>query len=164
MSAVRVSYSGQAYSPAGEKGRFALPPLFRKAVKDASDGSRVLCLDKHPRWNCLIGFGLNRMAELQDQLDREYDIALNAGRDFDYDAKSNELFGFEQIPFDDSGRFVMPSFLARVGNVEDGLFFRGAGRFFTIWNPVELYAMGQEMDPAKVACETLVAEYEAKRK
>ena len=52
-------YSGQAFSPAGDKGRFVLPPAFRKAVKDSS-GSRVLCLAAHDRFACLVGFGLSR--------------------------------------------------------------------------------------------------------
>ena len=35
-------YSGQAWSPAGDKGRFVLPPAFRKAVKESSgDINRV---------------------------------------------------------------------------------------------------------------------------
>lgn len=164
MPDVRVSYSGQAYSPAGDKGRYALPPLFRKAVKEASGGNRILCLDKHPKWKCLVGFGLNREDELQQQLDREYDAALNAGRDFDYDERSSQLFGFEKIPFDDSGRFVMPTFLTKVGNVDGGLFFRGGGRFFTIWNRVELDRMGDEWEAAKAACDALIAEHEAKKK
>ncbi len=104
------------------------------------------------------------MEELQQQLDREFEVALQQGREFDYDTRSNELFGMEQIPFDASGRFVMPSWLAKVGHVTDGLFFRGAGRFFTIWNPEELYKMGPEMAAAKIACETMVGEYKAKRK
>ena len=49
----------------GEKGRFVLPPDFRKAVRDSGMGERVLCLAKHPRWKCLIGFGLGRVAEFE---------------------------------------------------------------------------------------------------
>jgi len=76
-------YSGQAFSPAGDKNRFVLPPSFRKAVKESS-GGRILCLDKHDRWNCLVGFGLSRNEELSAQIDREEERALRLGRDFDY--------------------------------------------------------------------------------
>ena len=68
------------------------------------------------------------------------------------------------MPFDDSGRFVMPDWLARLGGIENGLFFNGAGRFFTIWNPAELARMGTEWAQAHAACETLVAEGAAKAK
>ena len=157
-------YSGQAYSPAGDKSRFVLPPLFRKAVKESSNG-RVLCLAKHDRWNCLIGFGLSRKEELEDQLDREEERALRLGKDdFDRDLRANQLFGFVEIPFDDSGRFVMPDHLRTLGRVEDGLYFQGAGRFFTIWNPDELAAMGSEWESAQAACANLLAEAKAKKK
>ena len=46
-----IAYSGQGFSLLGEKGRFVLPPDFRKAVRDSGLGERVLCVAKHPRWN-----------------------------------------------------------------------------------------------------------------
>lgn len=156
-------YSGQAYSLQGDKGRFVLPPLFRKAVKESSDG-RVLCLAKHDRWNCLTGFGLSRRAELDAQVDREEAIAIERDLPFDRDMRSMQLFGFNEVPFDDSGRFVMPDHLAALGCIEDGLYFQGAGRFFTIWNPEELSRMGAGWEAAKAACANLLADAKAKRK
>lgn len=154
-------FSGQAYSPAGDKGRFVLPPLFRKAVKESSEG-RVLCLAKHERWNCLIGFGLSRKLELERQLDREEDRALQKGDDFDRDTRAMQLFGFVEIPFDDSGRFVMPDHLKALGRVESGLYFQGGGRFFTIWNPDELEQMGSEWESAQAACASLMTDHSSK--
>ena len=158
-----AGYSGQAYSPAGDKNRFVLPPLFRKAVKESS-GGRILCLAKHERWNCLVGFGLSRKEELEDQLDREEERALRLGRDFDRDLRAMQLFGFVELPFDDSGRFVMPDHLRTLGRVESGLYFQGAGRFFTIWNPEELAQMGSEWESAQAACANLVADAASKGK
>ncbi len=158
-------YSGQAYSPAGDKGRFVLPPLFRKAVKESSGGSKILCLAKHERWNCLIGFGLSRKEELEAQLDREEERALRLGQDdWDRDLRAMQLFGFAEMPFDDSGRFVMPEHLRTLGQVGEGLYFQGGGRFFTIWNPAELAEMGDGWESAQVACANLVTEAEAKAK
>ena len=156
-------YSGQAFSPAGDKGRYVLPPLFRKAVKESSD-ARILCLAKHDRWNCLTGFGLSRKPELEAQLDREEELAYRVGREFDRDTRSSQLFGFVELPFDDSGRFVMPDHLRALANIDDGLFVQGGGRFFTLWNPVELSQMGDDWAAAKAACEALVGEAKAKRK
>lgn len=151
-------YSGQAFSPMGEKDRFVLPPLFRNAVKASSDG-KVLCLDKHARFNCLTGFGLSRMPELEAQLDREED---KYGLDFDRDTRAAQLFGFARVPFDDSGRFVMPEHLRTLGNVGDALFFQGGGRQFTIWNPEELMKMGDEWAAAKAACADFMAKGKGK--
>lgn len=150
-------YSGQAFTPAGDKGRYVLPPLFRKAVKESSDG-RTLCLMKHDRWNCLAGFGLSRRLELEAQLDREEEMAFKFNRDFDRETRSMQLNGFTEIPFDDSGRFVMPDYLRDLADIGDGLYFQGGGRFFTLWNPEELMRMGDDWAAAKAACKALVAD------
>ncbi len=150
-----AGYSGQAYAPAGDKGRYVLPPLFRKAVRESSDG-RVLCLAKHDRWNCLVGFGLSRKPELEAQLDREEETAIRMGREFDRETRSSQLNGFVELPFDDSGRFVMPDYLRTLAKIGDGLFVQGGGRFFTLWNPAELKKMGDDWAAAKAACAALV--------
>ncbi len=156
-------YSGQGFSLRGEKGRFVLPPAFRKSVAESSDG-KILCLAKHERWNCLTGFGLSRRAELDAQIDRDEERALRLGRDFDPDLRRMQLFGFIEIPFDASGRFVMPEHLAGLGCLEQGVFFHGAGSFFTLWNPEELYRMGEGLEGAQAACRALEAESSAKGK
>lgn len=157
------AYSGQAYSLGGDKGRYVLPPAFRKAVKDSSDGARTLCLVAHERFDCLIGFGLSRIAKLHEQLEREEERAIRLGQDdFDRDVRAGQLFQFEQLPFDDSGRFVMPDHLKELGKVEDGLYFQGAGDFFFVWNPDELTRMDGAWKGAQATCKRLVAEAEAK--
>ncbi|WP_240310942.1 division/cell wall cluster transcriptional repressor MraZ [Altererythrobacter sp. ZODW24] len=161
--ALHSGYNGQAFSPLGDKGRFVLPPDFRKAVKVSSDG-RVLCLAKHDRWNCLIGFGLSRKPELEDELDREEEKAVRLGRDYDRDLAAMQKFGFSEVSFDDSGRFIMPDHLATLARIEDGLYFHGAGKFFTLWNPAELGRVEAGMEAAQVTCQRLVADAEAKRK
>lgn len=152
-------FSGQAFSPVGDKGRFVLPPLFRKAVKASSDGDKVLCLDKHARFDCLVGFGLSRMDELEAQLDRE---EQRGGDEFDRDVRAQQLFGFTQVSFDDSGRFVLPDHLRQLGHIDDAMFFQGGGRQFTIWNPAELMRMDDAWAAAKAACAQFLAEGKGK--
>lgn len=162
MAAVQsFGYSGQGFSLRGEKSRFVLPPSFRKAVKESSDG-RVLCLATHERWNCLIGFGLSRRGELDHQLDREEEQAVRRGIDFDRDLRATQLYGFIEVPFDESGRFVMPDHLAELGHLDGGVYFQGAGGFFSMWNPQQLYAMGQGWEGAQAACRQLEADSLAK--
>lgn len=159
-----ISYSGQGFSLRGEKGRFVLPPQFRKTVRESSDGNRTLCLGKHERWNCLTGFGLSRKDALYAQIDREETLAAQRGAEFDRDLRQLQLFGFTEVPFDDSGRFIMPDHLLELGKVADGLFFSGAGSFFTLWNPVELARMGSGWEGAQAACAMLAAEAGGKTK
>ncbi|WP_126172040.1 division/cell wall cluster transcriptional repressor MraZ [Altericroceibacterium xinjiangense] len=158
-----IGYSGQAFSLQGEKSRFTLPPAFRKAVTESS-GDRILCLSKHEKWPCLTGFGLSRRSALEAQIDREEERALRLGRDFDRDLRALQLYGFSELPFDASGRFVMPEHLAELGQMDRGVYFQGAGAFFTLWNPEELYRMGEGWEGAQAACRQLEAEALAKGK
>ncbi len=153
-----VSYSGQGFSPIGEKGRFVLPPDFRKAVRESGEGERVLCLAKHDRWKCLTGFGLSRLGSFEAQLDREERNALDRNQDFDREMRAAQLYGFARVPFDDSGRFVMPDRFFKLGNIADQLYFQGGGAFFTLWNPAELARMGAGWDDARAACAEFAAQ------
>jgi len=159
-----ISYSGQGFSPRGEKSRFVLPPTFRKAVRDSSDGARILCLGTHERWKCLTGFGLSRKLDLDAQIDREERVALQQGKDFDRDLRAMQLFGFSDVPFDDSGRFVIPDHLLNLAGIDDALFFQAAGGFFTLWNPAELAKMGPGWEGAQAACANFAAEAGRARK
>ncbi len=158
MEVEPISYSGQGFSLRGEKGRFVLPPQFRKSVRESSAGNRILCLAKHERWNCLIGFGLSRKDALITQIDREEMLAIQRGQDFDRDLRQTQLFGFTEVPFDDSGRFVLPDYLLDLGRVGEGLFFQGAGNFFALWNPDEIASMRGGWEGAQAACAMLSAE------
>lgn len=164
MAAQPFSYSGQGYSPRGEKNRFVLPPQFRRVVRDSSGGARVLCLAKHDRWDCLTGFGLSRGGEIEAQIDREEEFAVARGTEFDRELRAMQLYGFAEVPFDDSGRFIMPEHLIGLAKLDDGLFFQGAGGVFTIWNPAQLAAMGKGFEAAQGACRALVGEAEAKER
>jgi MraZ protein len=151
-------YSGQGFSLRGEKNRLALPSAFRKAVTDSSGGERVLCIAKHDRWKCLTGFGLSRTERFEEYLDREEERATRLSKEYDRDLRSMQLWGFEQIPFDSSGRFVLPDHLAELGNLRDEVFFHGAGEFFTLWSPAELDAMGEGWEGPQAACRKLAAD------
>lgn len=158
------TYSGQGFSLQGDKGRFVLPPQLRKMVKDSSGGAKVLCLAKHDRWQCLTGFGLSRKDDLAAQLDREEALAAQAGRDFDRDFRAMQLYGFSEVPFDDSGRFVLPDHLGNLAGIGSELYFQGAGAFFTIWSPDSLAAMGAGWEGAQAACAGLAAEAQKGRR
>ena len=153
----QVIFSGQGFSLRGEKGRFVLPPAFRKPVAESSDG-KILCLGKHERWNCLTGFGLSRSAELNAKIERDEEKAISRGEPFDADLRRMQAFGFVELPFDSSGRFVMPDYLAELGQLGDAAFFHGSGDHFTLWNPEELYRMGAGWEGAQAACRALAAE------
>jgi MraZ protein len=158
MASQPYNYSGQGFSLLRDKGRFVLPPQFRKTVKESSGNRAVLCLAKHDRWTCLTGFGLSRRDGFEAQLDREETLAAQRGQDFDRELRSVQLNGFSEIPFDESGRFVLPDYLAELARVEDQLYFQGAGQFFVIWSPGQLAEMGAGWEGAQAACRQFATE------
>jgi len=154
-------YSGQGFSLQRDKNRFVLPAQFRGTLKESS-GRPVLCLAKHDRWKCLMGFGLSRVDEFAALIDREQDMAVKSGKDYDADKRSMDLYGFHEVPFDGSGRFVLPEALVTTANVDNQLYFHGAGAFFTAWNPSELSKMGEGWESAQAMCASLASKEIAK--
>jgi len=84
-------------------------------------------------------------------------IALDRGVDFDRDHRSTQLNSFAKVPFDDSGRFVLPERFFKMGGIEAAIYFQGGGLQFTIWDPRELAKMGQGWEDAQEACLDLAA-------
>ncbi|QGN55565.1 division/cell wall cluster transcriptional repressor MraZ [Novosphingobium sp. Gsoil 351] len=157
------SFHGVGFSSRGEKGRFVLPPTFRKAVKEASGNARILCLNKHDRWPCLTGFGTSRRDFIPDQVDKEEAAAVARGAEFDRDLRFGQLSGFIDVPFDESGRFVFPDYLATLAGLDGAAFYNGNGPFFTIWNPAALAKMGAGFEAMQAACNALADEARGKR-
>ena len=157
------SFHGVGFSSRGEKDRFVLPPTFRKSVREASGNARILCLNKHERWPCLTGFGTSRRDFIPDQVDKEEAAALSRGQDFDRDLRFGQLSGFLDVPFDESGRFVFPDYLAKLAGLDEDAFFNGNGAFFTIWNPAALAGMGAGFEAMQAACSALGDEAKGKR-
>lgn len=149
---LRIRYMDYGLSLSRDKNRFVLPADFRKALIQSS-GENLMYLDFHETLPCLIGFGASRIDELEAKFERDQRLAEERGQDFDeFEEYAKRLGGFVPVKFDDSGRFIMPA------NVKEGfafgksLFFYGAGRFFTIWNPLLLLEQGDAWAKAKMHC------------
>ena len=162
MASQPFSFSGQGFSLQRDKGRFVLPPTFRKTVKESSGGKPVLCLAKHDRWTCLTGFGLSRGEDFEAQMDREEAHAEKLGNPYDRDMRAMQLYGFAEVPFDDSGRFVLPPHLGDLCAISDQLYFQAAGPFFVLFSPDEIYKMGPGFEGSQAACRQMQADALAK--
>ncbi|ANU08553.1 division/cell wall cluster transcriptional repressor MraZ [Paraurantiacibacter namhicola] len=149
--AKKPSYGEFGFALRGEKNRFALPPDFRKAIHDLS-GERVLCLAKHESWPCLVGFDLSYTETFEDTLDREEERAMKFGRDFDRGVRAMQLYGYSKVPFDASGRFILPDYLLELGNLRDAVYLQGLGDYFTLWDPEALEGMGPQFQSAQAKC------------
>jgi len=157
-------YRGQGFSPRGDKGRYVLPPAFRNAIAPTERDPRTLCLVKHDRWNCLMGFGLARTETFEELLDREESNAVALRKEFDREMRSTKLWSFVEAPFDASGRFVLPEHLGKLCSIDQGICFLGGGSFFTLWAPAQLYAAGDEWASQQALCREMEADAAAKGK
>ncbi len=137
MSGVFV-YSGSALSAIDDKGRLSVPSVLRKDLIASSEG-RILCLGTHEKWDCLVGFGLSRKAEMIAEIDREEDIAIARGEPYDRDAAGARKFSsLQELSFDASGRFVIPPMLQAVADMSEHVMFHGNGSTFCLWDPQTL--------------------------
>jgi MraZ protein len=162
MASQPYQYSGQDFSLLRDKGRFVLPAQFRKIVKASSDNRPIFCIDTHHRWPCLIGFGLSRVQTFEGLLEREQRDAERKADEFDWELRVTQLNSFSRVPFDDSGRFVLPAFLAELCHIEDQIFVQGGGAVVQLWSPAKLAEMGAGWENPQAACRQLAAEALAK--
>ncbi len=132
------AYSGSAISAIDDKGRLSVPAFLRKNLIESSDG-RTLCLGTHEKWDCLVGFGLSRKADMLTEIEKQWEAAIARGESFDKDAAGARKFSsLQDLSFDASGRFILPPQLREIGNLESNVLFHGIGTTFCLWNPQTL--------------------------
>jgi MraZ protein len=137
----RELFAGHGLSVIDAKGRVAIPVSLRATLEANGKGRKQVMIARHPESPCLIGFDRARLHQINARIDHEEDRERVAGRPYDYYTKMRRAFGqAEETPFDDSGRFIFPSFFMQKGGLDSLAYFFGAGQFFEIWNPRALIA------------------------
>lgn len=129
------AYSGSGISAIDDKGRLSVPAFLRKDLIASSDG-RTVCVGKHEKWDCLVGFGLSRKIDMLADIDREENNAIARGADYDRDLASFKKFhSIKDLSFDASGRFGLPDGHRAMGGLKDQVIFYGTGLTFCLWDP-----------------------------
>lgn len=158
LAEAKIRYRGQGFSLQREKNRFVLPAQLRGMVKQSS-GKMLVCLVKHPEWTCIEGFGLSHVDEIEAEIERDAAPAADKGFQANKELRLArqlrlaQLNIMSEVPFDGSGRFIMPNALMSVAGIEKEMFFHGIGDSFLIWNPDELAKMGEGWEAIIAACE-----------
>ena len=153
----RAVFKGYALQGIDGKGRVALPASMR-AVVEAAKGERTLLLSDDDKRDCLRAADQNWSDRLYDRLTEDANRALNAGQEIDREEIAASAFGrFDEVPFDASGRFILPPFLRKKGELTDLAFFWGAGDTVEIWNPRTLADANADA-AKKERCAWLMAE------
>ncbi len=154
----RTVFKGYALQGIDGKGRVALPAPMRLIVEGAK-GERTLLLSDDDKRGCLRAADQAWSDRLYDRLTADAERALDAGHTIDREDIAASAFGrFDEVPFDASGRFILPPFLRDKGKLTTMAFFWGAGDTIEVWAPAALLASANA-DPAKQErCKWLMAE------
>ncbi len=154
----RAVFKGYALQGIDAKGRVALPAPMRLIV-EGQKGERMLLLSDDDKRGCLRAADSNWSDRLYDRLTADADRALDAGKLVDREDVAASAFGrFDEVPFDSSGRFILPPFLRNKGSLTTLAFFWGAGDTIEVWAPEKLLADPDADAGKKERCAWLMVE------
>lgn len=135
-------YKGYALQQIDAKGRVAIPAFLRDTLTacntrfDDKDSASII-LAMHETDPCLIGYDRDYDSRLLAELSQR--ARTHAGNDGA--PKSlilREAMLSDTVPFDVSGRFIMPPFYREELELRRYAFFMGLGDYFEIWDPGKL--------------------------
>jgi MraZ protein len=137
VGAVRVLerehlFRGSALNAVDAKGRLSVPAFIRQKVERRSD-EKLLVLSLHPEFPCLVGYDANYSAVMQDKAEKK--LGDNPDAEAELDLQASMFAGTVDVPYDPSGRIIMPPRLKRRADIADLAMFVGMGGEFQIWNP-----------------------------
>jgi len=135
----RGLFRGHALQGIDAKGRVGIPAPLRATIERNSAGQKLLLLGVNESDGCLTGADTNQSDAAFARIEREQERALEHDRAPRLVASPLVTFGItEEIPFDASGRFILPSFFRDEAGLAEWAFFIGKGDHFEIWNPQRL--------------------------
>ena len=147
----RVDYVGKGIGLVDDKGRVAIPNSLRTALAqnaprpDGKDGGSVY-IGVHPDLPCLIGFDRGYLDHLKEGLEKRRSEAGARTGSADYYAPRMRGTSAELVPFDGSGRFILPMAERELAEIAEVAFFLGDLESFMIWDPRSLQA-SDAVDP-----------------
>ncbi len=125
-------FQGSALNAVDAKGRLSVPSFIRQKIERRSD-EKLLVLSVHPEFQCLVGYDANHSAVMQDKAERR--LGDNPDPLAELELQASLFGGTVDVPYDPSGRIVMPPRLKRRADIADLALFVGMGGDFQIWNP-----------------------------
>ena len=129
-------FQGSALNAVDAKGRLSVPAFVRSVIERRSD-ARAIVVGAHEISPCLTAYGRNYARNLWTDLERRRLAGEERGGTLDeHYARARRMFGMtEDVPYDTSGRIVLPPMMRRKGGIEDFALFVGVGGTVEIWNP-----------------------------
>lgn len=129
-------FQGSALNAVDAKGRVSVPAFLRQVIERRGD-ARTIVLAKHDNFPALSAYdpayAALKHAKLERLLEKQ---ETDPAAELDYARRTMMAFGAtEEVPYDSSGRIVLPPMMRRKGGIEDLALFIGVGETFQLWNP-----------------------------
>lgn len=125
-------FRGSALNAVDGKGRLSVPSFIRQKIERRSD-EKVLVLTLHPEFQCLVGYDSNHSAAMYERAEAK--LGENPDPFAELDVQAALFAGTADIPYDPSGRIMLPPRLKRRADIDDLAMFIGMGAEFQVWNP-----------------------------
>ena len=127
-------FNGSALNAVDAKGRLSVPAFIRSVVERRSDAKAII-VGVHEVDPCLTAYDRNYARNLFNENERRR--LTEEGRDPQaHFARARRTFGItEDVPYDTSGRIILPPMMRRKGQIQELALFVGVGGTFEIWNP-----------------------------
>jgi MraZ protein len=127
-------FNGSALNAVDAKGRLSVPAFVRQVIERRSEAKAII-LAGHELDACLTGYDRNYARILYNENERRRLNEEGADPRAHF-ARARRTFGVtEEVPYDTSGRIILPPMMRRKGGIEELALFIGVGGTFEIWNP-----------------------------
>ena len=132
-------FQGSALNAVDAKGRVSVPAFLRSVIERRGDAKSIV-LAKHQSFPCLSAYDPAYAALMHAKLERLLEKEeTSAKAQLEYQQRNLMAFAAtEEVPYDSSGRIVLPPMMRGKGSIEEVALFLGAGETFQIWNPALL--------------------------
>lgn len=146
-------FQGSALNAVDAKGRVSVPAFLRTVIERRGD-SRTIVLAKHEQFQALSAYDPAYAALKHEKLERLMEKQeTDPAAQLEYQQRNLMAFAAsEEVPYDSSGRILMPPMMRRKGGIQDLALFLGTGETFQIWNPLTFLADDNIPEDLKDIC------------
>jgi MraZ protein len=129
-------FQGSALNTVDAKGRVSVPAFLRTVIERRGE-TKTIVLAKHEAFPCLSGYDPAYAALKHTKLERLLEKSeTNPDAQLEYQQRNLIAFAAtEEVPYDPSGRIVLPPMMRRKGDIRELALFLGTGETFQVWNP-----------------------------
>ena len=129
-------FQGSALNAVDAKGRVSVPAFLRAVIERRGD-ARTIVLAKHDAFPALSAYDPAYAALKHSKIERLLEKQeTDPAAELEYARRTMMAFGAtEEVPYDSSGRVVIPPMMRAKGQIGELALFLGTGETFQIWNP-----------------------------